>query len=75
MESRVLHILRDQSVSKAEISALLGQKEVSGQLNKIVRELLSANLIAYTVPDKPNSRLQKYRLTDLGRQRLTGESE
>jgi predicted HTH transcriptional regulator len=29
---------------------------------------LSAGLIQYTVPDKPNSRLQKYRLTEKGRE-------
>ena len=75
LESRVLRILRDQMASKAEISGLLGQKEVSGQLNKVVRDLLAAELIAYTIPEKPNSRLQKYRLTDSGQQHLAGEGE
>lgn len=72
LDVRVLQILRGQTASKAELSGLLGQKEVSGQLNKVVRELLAAGLIAYTIPDKPNSRLQKYRLTDEGRERLEG---
>jgi ATP-dependent DNA helicase RecG len=66
----VLRVVGVQSASKAEISALLGQKEVSGQLNKVVRALLSSKLMAYTIPDKPNSRLQKYQLTDAGRQQL-----
>ena len=75
MDLRVLRIVRKQSASKAEISALLGQKVVSGQLNKVIRALLAAKLIAHTIPDKPNSRLQKYQLTDTGRQRFASEDE
>ena len=62
----MLRILATKPASKAEMSAQLGQKEVSGQLNKVVRDLLAAKTIEYTLPDKPNSRLQKYRLTEHG---------
>ena len=50
-------------MGKRDISAALAQKEVSGQLNKVIRALLTAGLIEPTIPDKPNSRLQQYRLT------------
>lgn len=50
-------------MGKRDISAALAQKEVSGQLNKVIRALLAAGLIEPTIPDKPNSRLQQYRLT------------
>lgn len=62
LEDRVLGILAIKPASKAEISAQLGHKGVSGQLNRVVRDLLAAKAIEYTLPDKPNSRLQKYRL-------------
>jgi ATP-dependent DNA helicase RecG len=70
----VLRILANKPVSKAEISAQLGQKEVSGQLNKVVRDMLAAKTIEYTLPDKPNSRLQKYRLTEHGRDLLANKN-
>ena len=49
---------------KPEISRQLGQKKVSGQLNKVIRKLLKDGLIQYTIPEKPNNRVQKYRLTE-----------
>jgi ATP-dependent DNA helicase RecG len=61
----VLQLLAIKPASKAEISSLLGQKEVSGQLNKVIRELLAAKRIEYTIPNKPNSRLQQYRISVL----------
>jgi hypothetical protein len=62
LESRVLRILAIKPANKTEISSQLGQKKVSGQLNKVIRDLLAAKRIGYTIPNKPNSRLQKYRL-------------
>jgi ATP-dependent DNA helicase RecG len=63
---RVLRLLKAGPLSKAELSARLGQKGVSGQLNKVIRSLLAKRQIEYTIPDKPNSRLQKYRLKTSG---------
>jgi len=66
----VVRRLSQAPLSKAELSASLGHKEISGQLNKIIRELLQNKIIEYTIPDKPQSRLQKYRLTAKGRRLL-----
>ena len=57
-------------MQKSELSRNLGQRVVSGPLNAVVRRLLNEQMIEYTLPEKPNSRLQKYRLTDKGRSEL-----
>ncbi len=49
------------ALAKQEISQRLGQKTISGPLNKVIRELLAQGLIEMTRPETPNSRLQKYR--------------
>jgi len=66
LNDRVQYLLKDAPLSKSEISVRLGQKKVSGQLNNVIRWLLVEGQIELTLPDKPNSRLQKYRLTKKG---------
>jgi len=71
LEVRVLALLASTGpMSKSALSAALGQKEVSGHLNQLIRRLVADQWVAYTIPDKPQSRLQKYRLTAEGRVRL-----
>ena len=48
-------------------------KQGISKIRNPVKELLAKQLIEYTVPDKPNSRLQKYRLTALGKSLLATE--
>jgi ATP-dependent DNA helicase RecG len=63
----VLSLLGKSPAGKAELARGLGQKNVSGQLNKVIRGLLNEELIEQTIPEKPQSRFQKYRLTEKGR--------
>ena len=69
-ERRVLTALTSEPLSKAELASRLGLPAVTGALNRSVRRLLAAQLISYTLPTKPNSRLQKYRLTPTGQAHL-----
>ena len=71
LKSKVLNLLVDGPLSKSELSKRLGYKQLSGQFNKVFRNLLADEMIEYTLPEKPRSRYQQYRLTDKGRTELT----
>jgi ATP-dependent DNA helicase RecG len=57
----VLQALSDGPLSKSEIAHALGRDSVSGALSRTIRQLLDREEIGYTLPETPNSRLQKYR--------------
>ena len=67
---RITSILADQALSSGDITTALGKEYYSGHLRRIIKMLLSDGIIEYTIPEKPRSRLQKYRLTEKGRQML-----
>ena len=71
---RITSILADQVLSSGDITAALGKEYYSGHLRRIIKMLLSDGIIEYTIPEKPRSRLQKYRLTEKGRQMLSAGS-
>ncbi|MHB9038898.1 MAG: Fic family protein [Armatimonadota bacterium] len=58
----VVAMLAESPLSKSEISTRLGQKEISGQLNRVVWDMLKEGVIELTIPGKPQSRLQRYRI-------------
>ena len=57
-------------LSDSPIGALMkiaGRADRTKFRNQVLQPLLDAGLVAMTLPDKPNSRLQKYRITEKGR--------
>jgi hypothetical protein len=55
-------MLKKMPLSIKEISGNLGQSRTSGHLKLVLKQMRLDGIIEYTIPDKPNSRLQKYRL-------------
>ena len=70
LERRVLALLVAEPRSRSGIADALGHQSVSAGLNRVIHHLLQDGRIAYTVPDKPNSRLQQYRITQVGQSAL-----
>ncbi len=69
MAQEILHLLETHPLSKAEIATALGKQKPTRYLNELMKKLLIAGYVAYTIPDKPNSRLQQYRLVNKGKQK------
>ena len=66
VEMAILAVCLNAPMSSAEIATALGHKQLSGNLRKALPRLRVKCLLEYTIPDKPNSRLQQYRLTEKG---------
>ena len=70
----VLLILKSAPLSRKDIFAALRMNGDTRAFRRIIEPLLSGGHIEMTVPDKPNSKLQKYRLTDIGRAAINMET-
>jgi len=63
--SALLRVIKGD-MSRDELQAALGLRDRKSFQQRYVQAALEQGLIEMTVPDKPRSRLQKYRLTDAG---------
>lgn len=66
---RLLKIMQGEMAREALQSAL-GLQDRKSFRERYLKPALAGGLIEMTIPDRPNSRLQKYRLTDKGRRWL-----
>jgi ATP-dependent DNA helicase RecG len=60
--------------TKAELLESAGLANAYLNYKRHIQPLLQSGLLEMTLPDKPNSRLQKYRLTPRGRTILSPDS-
>jgi len=70
----VLKALEHKSLSRKEIFDEIGMKNDFRAFKRNVEPLISDGFIEMTVPDKPSSKLQKYRLTDTGKGLVASEN-
>jgi len=69
---RLLELLeRRGALGNADIRVAFELKDRRRLRETYIKPALASGLIEMTIPEKPNSRLQKYRLTEKGRQVLT----
>ena len=62
----VLRVLGGKMLSRKEIFASIGMNGDSRSFKRNIEPLITGGFVEMTVPDKSNSKLQKYRLTDKG---------
>ena len=67
--SELLAVIQGE-MSRAALQAALGLSDRKSFRERYLQPALADGLIAMTIPDKPNSRLQRYRLTDKGQLHL-----
>ena len=67
---RIFLILKEGPLGRADIAKTIGVTRMARSLKMALDTLLEDGLIEYTIPDNVRSRLQKYRLTEKGRQML-----
>ena len=65
-ETRVLRFVEVEPKSRPEIADHLGIKSRSGHLYKAIDHLRNLGFVELTIPDKPQSKNQKMRITGKG---------
>src|SRR5262249_52970216 len=70
---QALMTLSNGDKSAWEVAEAIGLRSKTGALKRTLNELLAGGLIEYTLPEKPSSRLQRYRLTRAGLEYLKEE--
>jgi len=66
----LLRALTSTPLSSHDLALKIKKESKSGAFKRALKDYLNDGLIEYTLPEKPSSRLQKYRLTKKGASRL-----
>jgi len=70
---KLLSIL-DKEMSRAEIMDALGLEDRKNFRTLYLNPAIESNLVELTIPEKPKSSKQKYRITNLGRRGFTNDN-
>ena len=71
----LLKALRAHDLDRASLQAKLGLSDRKNFSVLYLAPALEQWVVEFTVPEKPNSRLQKYHLTELGRMALASSTK
>jgi ATP-dependent DNA helicase RecG len=69
----ILRAAIDCPRTRAQLQLAAGMLDREHFRTRTLRDLLSAELLERTIPERPNSRLQQYRLTPKGRKLISGD--
>lgn len=66
----LLNVIVEAALSKSEIMEWLHLSDRKNFNRSYLQPALLMNLVEMTIPEKPNSKLQQYRLTEKGKQKI-----
>ena len=66
-ELKILALMQDTPIRTGDILNHFRYAVVTRNIRNALNKLLKLQLIAYTIPDKPRSKNQQYRITALGK--------
>lgn len=69
-EQKILQVINNQQSSLSKILTNFGYKVITRNIREALTRLLNLELIAYTIPEKPRSKHQKYKITQKGMRQL-----
>ena len=68
---QIIKALKAKQLNRTQLQVVLKLKSQANFRDRYLQPALKSGLIEMTIPEKPNSRLQKYRLTGEGKHLLT----
>jgi len=74
-QNRTLKALEAKPLSRKEIFAAIGMSGDSRSFKRHLEPLMANGFIEMTVPDKPNSRVQEYKLTNSGKEYIINHDQ